>query len=44
LVNRIVQGNTVVDHEKITGIGDKPMEGIAVYTIEKGKIVRVHFN
>jgi imidazolonepropionase-like amidohydrolase len=44
LVNRIVQGNTVVDHEKITGVGDKPMEGIAVYTIEKGKIVRVHFN
>jgi imidazolonepropionase-like amidohydrolase len=43
LINRMVQGNTVIDHERITGAGDKPFEGIAVYTIEKDKIVRVDF-
>jgi imidazolonepropionase-like amidohydrolase len=43
LLNRMVHGNTVIDHEKITGAGDKPFEGIAVYTIEKDKIVRVDF-
>jgi imidazolonepropionase-like amidohydrolase len=43
LVNRIVMGNTVIDHEKVTGTGGKPMEAIAVYTIENGKISRVSF-
>lgn len=44
LLNRIVQGNTVVDHEEVWGFGDKPVYGVAVYTIENGKIVRVHFS
>jgi hypothetical protein len=43
LVNRMVMGNTVIDHERITGAGEKPFEGIAIYTIEKDKIVRVDF-
>lgn len=43
LVNRIVVGNTVIDHELVTGAGDKPMEAVALYTIENGKISRVTF-
>jgi imidazolonepropionase-like amidohydrolase len=43
LVNRVVQGNTVIDHESVTGFGPKPVKAIAIYTIEKGKIQRVHF-
>jgi imidazolonepropionase-like amidohydrolase len=43
LVNRMVMGNTVIDQERVTGVGDKPFEAIAVYTIENGKIVKVSF-
>ncbi len=43
IVNRMVLGNTVVDHERITSPTRKPSEGIAVYKIEHGKIVTVHF-
>jgi hypothetical protein len=43
LVNRIVQGNTVIDHESVSGWGDKPVRAVAIYTIEKGKIAKVHF-
>lgn len=43
LVNRMVMGNTVIDQERVTGVGEKPMEAIAVYTIENGKIVKVSF-
>jgi imidazolonepropionase-like amidohydrolase len=43
LVNRIVQGNTVIDHERVTGFGDKPVQAVAIYTIENGKIVEVYF-
>ena len=43
LVNRIVMGNTVIDHERITGMGEKPFEAVAVYTIANGKIVKVSF-
>jgi imidazolonepropionase-like amidohydrolase len=43
LVNRIVEGNTVIDHESVSGWGDKPVSAVAVYTIEKGKIAKVHF-
>jgi imidazolonepropionase-like amidohydrolase len=43
LVNRIVEGNTVIDHESVTGWGDKPVTAVAIYTIEKGKIAKVHF-
>jgi cytosine/adenosine deaminase-related metal-dependent hydrolase len=43
LVNRIVMGNTIIDHERITGMGEKPFEAVAVYTTANGKIVKVSF-
>jgi len=43
LVNRMVQGNTVIDQESVTGMGDKPVTAIAIYQVEKGKIVKVTF-
>jgi imidazolonepropionase-like amidohydrolase len=43
LVNRMVEGNTVIDQESVTGWGDKPATAIAIYRIEKGKIAKVFF-
>ena len=43
LVNRIVEGNTVIDHESVTGFGPQPLKAIAIYTIQKGKISKVYF-
>lgn len=43
LLNRIVQGNKVIDHEEVWGFGPKPFYGIAVYEIVGGKIAKVHF-
>jgi len=43
LVNRVVQGNTVIDHEEVWGFGEKPVYAVAVYTIEAGKIRKVYF-
>lgn len=43
LENRIINGNTVIDHERVTGFGDKALKAIAVYTIVAGKIQKVHF-
>lgn len=43
LVNRIVQGNTVIDQENVTGFGDQPLKAIAVYKIKDGKIAEVYF-
>jgi imidazolonepropionase-like amidohydrolase len=43
LINRIVEGNTVIDHESVTGWGDKPVKAVAIYTVANGKIVKVHF-
>jgi imidazolonepropionase-like amidohydrolase len=44
LLNRMVQGNTVVDHEEVRGFGDKPIYGVVVYQIKNGKIASVHFS
>lgn len=46
LINRIANGNTIVDHEEIwTSIKpEKLFYGVAIYVIEKGKIKRVYFN
>lgn len=38
VVNRMVAGHTVVDHEHIVGIGDGVVEAIAVYRVEDGRI------
>jgi imidazolonepropionase-like amidohydrolase len=43
LVNRIVEGNTVIDHENVTGFGGQTLKAVAVYRIENGKIQRVIF-
>jgi hypothetical protein len=43
LVQRIVSGNTVVDHEKVTGLEGGDMEAVAVYRISDGLIRTVWF-
>lgn len=44
LQNRMVMGNTVIDHELVTFDPDRPkVQAIAIYTIVGDKIQRVHF-
>jgi imidazolonepropionase-like amidohydrolase len=43
ILNRMVQGNTVIDQENVTITGRKPFGGIAVYIIEHNKISTIHF-
>jgi len=44
LVNRIVVGNTVVDHERVSRTpGAGTFQVIAIYTIADGRIARVDF-
>ena len=43
VVNRMVAGNIVVDHERITGLQDGILEAIAVYLVEDGRIQSVWF-
>ena len=43
LVNRMVAGNKVVDHERIVGMGADVAEAIAVYEVEAGLIKCVWF-
>ena len=40
---RMVLGNKVIDHEKITGVGPNPFEAIAIYEIEDNKIKKLTF-
>jgi hypothetical protein len=41
---RIVNGNTVIDHESISGIGNSNnIEAVAIYETENDKIVKVWF-
>ena len=42
LLNRMVMGSKVIDHEKITGRqgAAEPLELIMIYEVEDGKIVR----
>lgn len=42
LKNRIIQSNTVIDHEYITGNGE-PFAAIGIFQIENGKIKKVYF-
>lgn len=42
LVNRIVQGNTVIDKERVQ-VGNRVIEATAIYHIEDGKIQKVYF-
>lgn len=43
LVNRMVFGNKVIDHELITGVGDEAIELAAVYEVTGAEISRVWF-
>jgi hypothetical protein len=43
LVNRMVLGNKVVDHERITGVREQPFEAAVVYEVQGGLIRRVWF-
>lgn len=43
VVNRIVCGNKVVDHERITGLEAQVVEAIAVYEVADGRICTVWF-
>lgn len=40
---RIVQGNTIIDKESVSGFGGNPVEATAIYQIENNKIKRVYF-
>jgi imidazolonepropionase-like amidohydrolase len=43
LVNRIVEGNMVIDQEEVWGFGNTPVTAVAMYIIEGGKIAKVYF-
>ena len=43
VVRRMVVGNKVVDHERIFGVRETPMEGIADYEVVDGLIANVWF-
>ena len=44
LLNRMVVGSTVIDHEKVVrSPGGETFEVIAIYTLADGKIARVDF-
>lgn len=40
---RIIQGNTIIDKESVSGYGSKPVEATAIYQIENNKIKKVFF-
>ena len=41
--NRTVLGNTVIDHEVVSGFGSNHLESIAIYEIKNDKIAKVYF-
>lgn len=43
LVSRMVLGNKVVDHERITGVRDQPFDAAVVFEVQGGLICRVWF-
>ena len=43
VVNRMVSGNKVVDHERIVGLAPEVVEAIAVYEVEGSRIKKVWF-
>jgi len=43
ILSRIVMGNKVIDHERVSGIGDRPLEALAVYEVAGGLIKTVWF-
>ena len=43
ILSRIVLGNKVIDHERVVGIRDTPVEALAIYEVEAGLIRTVWF-
>ena len=43
ILSRIVLGNKVIDHERVTGIGERPLEALAIYEVADGLITSVWF-
>lgn len=43
ILERMVLGNKVIDHERISGVRSVPFEAIAIYEIEDDKIKKVTF-
>ena len=43
ITERIIQGNTIIDKESVTGVGSKPALATAIYQVENDKIKRVYF-
>jgi hypothetical protein len=43
LVNRMVLGNKVIDHERITGIAEAPVDAAVVFEVAEGLISKVWF-
>lgn len=43
VTKRMVQGNTVIDHETVTGMSPNLLKAVAIYKIENNKITKVYF-
>jgi imidazolonepropionase-like amidohydrolase len=43
IVNRMVVGNRVIDHERVTGLRDRAVEAVAIYEVMGGLIRKVWF-
>jgi hypothetical protein len=43
ILSRIVLGNKVIDHERVVGIREQPLEAVAVYEVVDGLIATVWF-
>lgn len=43
ILARMVLGNKVIDHERVVGIREHPVEAVAAYEVEAGLIRRVWF-
>jgi imidazolonepropionase-like amidohydrolase len=43
IVKRIVLGNTIIDHERVSGNGNPKRDAVAIYKTENGKITKVYF-
>jgi len=41
VLNRVVLGNKVIDHERISGVGERPFEVVIVYEVIDERIRRV---
>jgi putative hydrolase of HD superfamily len=44
VLGRLVIGHKVIDHERITGIGPEPVQAVAVYQVQAGRIRTVWFH